>query len=247
MLHDDINSEADNLFRWFQTLKFDPKRSVPQVSMTIDIDIKKSEDIRRKFNESLPKHESVSLTHVLIKAVALKLIEFPLLFSLFDRSKAVISDKVRINLPIAHGNHVEYCVIDSPESKSLVNIAYEVRAEQDRISNNKGTFKVNIQRLLKIPVFLRSFIAKKIIGSHINTYKSYGNFPITNFGSFKVKNGVPIIMSPITGAMCLGLVNNFLLPVTLVFDHRIIDGAYGGNFLNSLKELLEKEPQLLFI
>jgi len=243
---DDSNSEADNLFRWFQTLKFDRKRWVPEVSMAIDIDIIKLEVLRRNYNENIQKLENVSLTHVLIKAVAVKLIESPFLYSLFDGKKVVLSEKVRINLPIAQGNHVEYAIIDSPESKSVVNIAREVREEQDRINHKKGTFYLNILRLLKIPAFLRSFIAKRLIGSYKNTYKQYGNFPITNFGSFKVKNGIPIIMSPIVSAICLGLVQNFQLPVTLVFDHRVIDGAYGGNFMNSLKVLLEQEPQLLF-
>jgi pyruvate/2-oxoglutarate dehydrogenase complex dihydrolipoamide acyltransferase (E2) component len=37
-----------------------------------------------------------------------------------------------------------------------------------------------------------------------------------------------------------------ILPITMVFDHRPIDGSYCGRFLNSLKDLVESNADALF-
>ena len=90
-------------------------------------------------------------------------------------------------------------------------------------------------------------------------YNRYGNFPITNFGSFGVKNGTPILSSPMIAVLCCGMIQSEpvtskdgglaskeILPVTLVFDHRPIDGAYGGRFLSRLKNVMESEIDTVF-
>jgi hypothetical protein len=72
----DIHLENDQRFRRFQTVKFIRKHWVPLVSVTMDSDSKRPEETRKDFNESLQKSDCISLTQVLRKAVAIKLI-FP--------------------------------------------------------------------------------------------------------------------------------------------------------------------------
>jgi pyruvate/2-oxoglutarate dehydrogenase complex dihydrolipoamide acyltransferase (E2) component len=239
--------ERDDLFRSFQTRKFDRRRSVPAVSMTVDVDIGKLESIRGAGNEGRPKHEGISLTHVLIKAAALALKDFPLLFSAFDGRKVVRADALKINLPVAEGCHVEYVVIESPELKTLACIASEVRGEIARIRGGTGTFYETLRKSMMAPLFVRKMI-DGIPGARVRSFnRHYGNFPLTNFGSFGVNSGVPVISSPVIGALCAGMAQEHgILPLTLVFDHRSVDGAYGGGFLRALKRSLESDPERLF-
>ena len=79
----------------------------------------------------------------------------------------------------------------------------------------------------------------------------YGNFPISNFGTFHIPNGILALSKPVVAGLCIGEMNSFLkmkekeivavefIQLTLSFDHRVVDGAYAGKFLNDLKDLLE--------
>ena len=251
--------KRENLFRMFQVEKFNRRRSVPCVSMMIDIDIGRLEEARSSHNGGLQKNESITLTHVLIKAVSLALKDYPMLYGYFCGGKVILSEKIKINVPVSEGNHVEYVVIESPECKSLSDIASEVREEVKRIRSGTGTFYLVLKRLFALPRLFR-FIASNVPSISIrNTYRNYGNFPITNFGSFGAKIGIPAISAPIIGVLCLGMIQRVssenagkmpnaaaILPVTMVFDHRPIDGAYCGRFLKSLKDLVEGNADDLF-
>lgn len=182
-----------------------------------------------------------------------------MLYGYFNGRKVILSEMIRINLPVSEGNHVEYVVIESPQDKSLADIAGEVGQEVQRIRSGTGTFYLVLKRLFALPRLIRA-ISSNLPSINIrNTYRHYGNFPITNFGSFGAKSGIPIISAPIVGVLCLGMIqkdgsestgamspSSTRLPLTLVFDHRPIDGAYCGKFLNALKRLVEDGANSIF-
>jgi len=228
--------------------------------MTVDINLGMLQEVRNAYNKKRQETDSITLTHVLIKAVAIVLKDFPALYGFFDGSKIKLSDKLKINLPVSEGNHVEYVVIESPEIKSLPDIASEVREEVERIRSGIGTFYLILKKLFRLPKLIRSIVTNMPLIYLQNTYKNYGNFPITNFGSFGVKNGIPVISAPIISALCLGMIQDSqndnaensrttkpVMSVTMVFDHRPIDGAYCGKFLKSLKNLIECNANSIFI
>ena len=80
-------------------------------------------------------------------------------------------------------------------------------------------------------------------------------FSITNFGVFGVSIGTPIINQPNSGILGIGAIKKHpvviesdgvdsiairnMMILSLGFDHRLIDGAGGANFLNSIKIRLE--------
>lgn len=242
--------EREKLFRQFQVEKFGRSRSVPGVSMTIDIAITGIQQRRKSYNSGVAEADRITLTHVLVKSVSMALIEFPDLYGLFNGSRVVPSKQIRINLPIAENNHVEYLIIRSPESKRLHEIAKEVREGTSKVREGVGDFYLRLKMLFRLPRCLRRFVTNFTPLSVRLAYKSYGNFPITNFGSFGVKNGTPVLSTPMIGVLCVGMIQTMelteVLPVTLVFDHRPIDGAYGGRFLNRLKVLMEAEVDSVF-
>ena len=83
-----------------------------------------------------------------------------------------------------------------------------------------------------------------------------GTFTITNPGGFGTFHGTPIISQPQVGILgtyalvkrpwvvqdALGqdvIAIRPLMNITLTYDHRLVDGAYGGQFLRDLRERLE--------
>ena len=84
-----------------------------------------------------------------------------------------------------------------------------------------------------------------------------GLFTITNLGMFGVEEFSAIINPPEAAILAVGAIREGvavengemyptrLMTVTLSSDHRIIDGVLAAQFLQILKELLEKPEQLI--
>jgi 2-oxoglutarate dehydrogenase E2 component (dihydrolipoamide succinyltransferase) len=82
-----------------------------------------------------------------------------------------------------------------------------------------------------------------------------GTFTITNFGSYNNLAGTPIINQPQAAILGTGAVRKMpavletsdgdviairqIMILSLSYDHRVIDGALAGKFLNRVKEILE--------
>lgn len=85
-----------------------------------------------------------------------------------------------------------------------------------------------------------------------------GSFTITNYGAVGASFGVPVIKHPEAGILGVGaivkkplviddeIVIRSVLPLSLSFDHRIIDGADAGRFVGEVKKLLAN-PELLLL
>jgi pyruvate dehydrogenase E2 component (dihydrolipoamide acetyltransferase) len=84
-----------------------------------------------------------------------------------------------------------------------------------------------------------------------------GTFTITNIGSLGGQYATPIINYPECAILALGRITDKpvavdgkieirkMLPVSLAFDHRIIDGAEAARFVNDVKKHLENPEMLL--
>jgi len=85
-----------------------------------------------------------------------------------------------------------------------------------------------------------------------------GTFTITNYGSIRGNWGTPLINYPEVAILGVGRIFEKLdikggkvfvskiLPLSLSFDHRLIDGAYAARFMQTLIEHLE-DPDLILI
>lgn len=84
-----------------------------------------------------------------------------------------------------------------------------------------------------------------------------GSFTITNYGAVGASFGVPVIRHPEAGILGVGaivkkpvvkddeIVIRSVLPLSLSFDHRVLDGADAGRFVALVKHLLENPKVLL--
>ena len=84
-----------------------------------------------------------------------------------------------------------------------------------------------------------------------------GTFTISNVGSYGGRFATPIINYPEVGILAAGrsfekvmakdgmIFAGTALPLSLSCDHRVVDGAEGARFLNTVKKLLEDPNSLL--
>ena len=86
-----------------------------------------------------------------------------------------------------------------------------------------------------------------------------GTFTITNYGAFGTTYGTPIINYPEVAILGTGKIMDTpmvidgkieprkMLPLSLTFDHRALDGAAAAKFMNELKKWLENPETLLLL
>jgi pyruvate dehydrogenase E2 component (dihydrolipoamide acetyltransferase) len=242
-------TQGDIIIRHFQMHKFRSEVISPTVNMTININADRMIEMKNMTNSINTHITHVTITHIIIKAVAETLIKYPILYSSFNGQEVIENPELAINIPVDIEKHVEYIVIHRPESKPLLDISAECIKELNMIRSGNGEFINCIKRMgtssdtsFNNPIeFLR---------------QHYGNFVISNFGSFNIDSGAGVLSQPMIGSLCVGAVKsavhresnewveNMNLPLTLSFDHRALDGAYGGRFLNELKELLENPDSI---
>jgi 2-oxoisovalerate dehydrogenase E2 component (dihydrolipoyl transacylase) len=87
---------------------------------------------------------------------------------------------------------------------------------------------------------------------------SGSTFTITNFGALGLDDGIPMINPPEAAILGVGairrrphVVDDEVMPrstatLTLVFDHRVLDGAEAGRYLGELRALIEAPELALF-
>jgi pyruvate/2-oxoglutarate dehydrogenase complex dihydrolipoamide acyltransferase (E2) component len=253
-----IMTQQDIMFRNYQIRKFDNKKMVPTVTMMININVSRMIDLKKEANNSEISDLHITITHIIMKAVADVLIKFPILYSFFNGSKIIDNPELVLNIPVDIQNHVEYITIHRPDSKTLLEIANECFNELEKIHNNEGDFMKCIQHMNSIPFWIKKLHALISDGTIDFLRQHYGNFVISNFGSFNIDNGSLALSQPMIAGLCInaispvismninGYITTMNLPLSIAFDHRAVDGAYVGKFLNEVKKLLES-PEKLFV
>lgn len=213
------------------------KRTSPHVTSFIDADVTRMMIWRNSIKEKfLTVHgQKLTLTPVFIDAAAKALQEFPMVNISVDGDKIIIKKNINIGMATAlpNGNLI-VPVIRNANEKNLTGLAKAVNDLAERARNNK----------LK---------PDEIAG---------GTFTVTNFGSYNNLSGTPIINQPQAAILGTGAVRKmpavletadgdviairYIMILSLSYDHRVIDGALAGKFLNRLKELLEDySPDLI--
>lgn len=201
-----------------------------QVTAMEDINVTKLAKIREQENKTLEK-QNTKLTFLpfITKAVIAALKENPILNSSLVDEDIIIKKYYNIGIAVETELGLMVPVIKRAEDKSILQITQEITnlAEQCR------TRKIDIMDLQ---------------GS---------TFTLTNYGSIGGNYGTPIINPGEAAILGLGRITEQpiveqgkikiakILPVSLTFDHRILDGAQAARFLESLKMYLEDPDHLL--
>ncbi|MDX8430687.1 MAG: dihydrolipoamide acetyltransferase family protein [Candidatus Algichlamydia australiensis] len=199
----------------------------PHATLVAEIDITNIKNSIAANKESFQKEHGckLTITSYVAHAISQAITKFPLLNASVDHDHIVL--KRHINLGIAV----------SVKEGILVPVIPQI----DKLSHPEVA-----QKLADLAAKARSQTLKpdEVQGSTIT---------MTNFGMSGVKIGIPIIHHPEVAIIGMGAIEKkvvaneddsfgvrSVIHISLTFDHRIIDGMYGCDFLGSLKTMLEK-------
>jgi pyruvate dehydrogenase E2 component (dihydrolipoamide acetyltransferase) len=206
-------------------------KHVAEVTIWEDADISELEQIRTR-ERKRAEATGVKLTYLpyLIKASIAALKAHPYLNASLDEQAEQIVLKKYFNIGIAvdTSDGLIVFVIKEADRKNILDLAREAAALADKAR----------QRKIDLP---------ELRGS---------TFTITNYGVVGASYGTPIINHPEVAILGLGkiedravvrdgqIVVRKIMPLSLAFDHRVIDGVEAGRFLGVVIEHLEK-PELI--
>ena len=201
--------------------------TAPHFYVTVSIDMDAAIVARTKMNEVAPI--KISFNDLVVKACAIALKQHPAINSSWLGDKIRYNEHVNIGIAVAVDEGLLVPVVRFADGKSLSRISAEVKD------------------------FAQKAKAKKLQPSDWEG----STFTISNLGMFGVDEFTAIINPPdscilaVSGIQQVPVVKNGavvpgnVMKVTLSCDHRVVDGATGAAFLQTLKSLLEEPVRLL--
>jgi len=204
-----------------ERLGFSARTAVP-VTLTIEADTTKLLSLKDKENH-------ISFTAFAVRAAALALQRHPMMNSTIEGEEITTYSEINISVAINTEQGLVAPVIQNANKKS----AREINAEIEQLSQKARENRLTIEDL------------------------TGGTFTITNLGAFDVESFAPVINPPQCAILGLGRVaykpfaagdrvsTRPSTTLTLVFDHRIVDGVPAARFLRDVKKNLEDTETLL--
>lgn len=213
---------ADNMLK--------SKKTAPHVTSFIEADVTELVTWRENIKKQFIEHVGVNLTYtaIITSVVAKTLKEFPRINSSVDGDKILIKKEINVGIATAltNGNLI-VAVIKQADKENLRGLALKISDLTQRARENK-------------------LQPTEIKGS---------TFTITNIGQYNSLTGTPIINLPEVAILAVGTIKKKpavvkyqgesgigirdIVVLSLTYDHRIIDGALGGGFLNKIAWQLE--------
>jgi pyruvate dehydrogenase E2 component (dihydrolipoamide acetyltransferase) len=207
--------------------------NAPRVVNFDDADVTELEAFRQTSKDDYASR-GIKLTTMpfLIKAVATALRHHPALNAVIDTENEQIIYKDYVNLGIAMDTErgLVVPVLKEADRMSIPDIAYALSEMSSRVRNND--FSVNDLR--------------------------GGTFSISNLGSIGGTYSTPIINVPEVAILLVGrsrklamvmdddsIKPRLMMPLSLAYDHRLVDGATAARFLNDVIAYLEAPSRLL--
>lgn len=201
-------------------------RTSPHVAAVHEVDMTAVVRHRQEHAVEFEKKNGFKLTFTpyIADAVVKALKKYPMLNSSVEGDKIIKKHVINLGLAVAADNGLIVPVIKHAEKKNFTDLARSVNEV------------VNRTRM------------KKLTPDDIQG----GSFTISNYGVFGTTFGTPLINQPQVAILGTGAITKRPVVVddaiairsiaffTLSFDHRIIDGAMGGMFMEALVDSLER-------
>ncbi len=207
---------------------------IPHVTQFDKTDITEFEKDRKELSKKVEEHGAkLTVTGILIKIIAEGMKKFPQFNSSIDMDKMEVIYKKYINIGVAVDTEYGLLVpvIKNVDKKNLI----EISVELNQLAQKARDKKLSLDEM------------------------QGGCFTITNLGGIGGTYFTPIINSPEVAILGISRGNyepvynkegkfepRLMLPLSLSYDHRIIDGADAIRFLRWVCEALE-EPLKIFM
>ncbi len=207
-------------------------RTIPMVTQNDLADITHLEDGRKRIVDGLPKGAAkITWTVLAVKAVVAALKEFPNFNASFDMNagELIVKKFYHIGIAVDTERGLVVPVIRDADKKSIRDIAAEVASLADKSRTGKLT---------------------------IDEMRG-GTFTITNLGGIGGTSFTPIVNYPEVAILGMSrsamqpvvrdgqVVARLMMPLSLTYDHRVIDGADGARFTTRLVQLFSDPMRLL--
>ena len=204
------------------------KFSAPHFYLTIEISMGRASDARQRILEM--SGEKVSFNDMVVKACAMALRKHPAVNSSWMGDKIRRNHHIHVGVAVAVSEGLLVPVIRHTDLKSMTQINAEVKV-----------------------------LAAKAKDKKLQPDEMQGNtFTISNLGMFGIEEFTAIINPPDACILAIGaiiekpiiqngqVVAGKMMKVTLSCDHRVVDGATGAQFLQTVKQYLE-EPMMMLV
>ena len=206
------------------------KKVSPHVTNVVEVDVTKLVRWREKNKDAFFRREGVKLTYmpVITEAVAKALAAYPQVNVSVDGYNILFKKHINVGIAVSlnDGNLIVPVVHDA-DRLNLNGLAVDIDSLALKARDNK-------------------LMPEDIDG---------GTFTITNFGTFKSLFGTPIINQPQVAILGVGYIEKkpavietpegdtiairHKMYLSLSYDHRVVDGMLGGNFLHFIADYLE--------
>ena len=203
------------------------KFTAPEFYLTMVIDMDAAVAARTRINENA--QVKISYNDMVLKACAVALKKHPAINSSWQGDKIRVNHHVNIGVAVAVEDGLLVPVVRFADIKSLTQITKEVKEYAQKAKDKK-----------------------------LQPTDWEGNtFTISNLGMFGIDEFTAIINPPDSCILAVGgisqvpvvkngnVVPGHIMKVTLTCDHRVVDGATGAAFLQTLKSLLEEPLRML--
>ena len=220
-----------NMQRLMADHMVESKRISPHVALASDVDMTAVVRFRDRHADAFKAREGISLTFMpfVAEAVIRALKDFPLVNSSIDGGSVLIKNFVNLGIAVAlEDGGLIVPVVKGADALNSVGLARGIADVAGRARK------------------------KRLQPEEIQD----GTFTITNFGVFGNVWGIPIINQPQVAILGVGSLQKkpvvierdgedviairSMMTLSLSFDHRIVDGAMGGQFLGRVARYLEE-------
>ena len=193
-------------------------QSSAQLTITTEVDVTQLIDRRQEVRQDF----NATYTDFIVQACAHALKQHPRMNASLEGNTIHLNNHIHVGLAVALDEGLIVPVVRDTDKKSLRDIAEEAKtlAEKARASQLK---------------------LEEVSG---------GTFTVSNLGMYGVDSFTPIINAPQSGILGVGRIvekpviyrgevtRRSMLVLSLTFDHRVIDGAPAGAFLQTVADLL---------
>jgi len=206
------------------------KAPVPHFYLTIEVDMRRAKELRESAN-LLDAQLKLSYNDIILKACAAALREHPAVNASFRGDAVRYFNRVHVGMAVAvEGGGLITPVIRDCDRKSLQDISREAKDLAARAR-------------------IRKLNPEEYVGA---------TFSVSNLGMLGIEEFAAIINPPEGAILAVGAVGEKPVVVdgrieagwrcrlTLSCDHRVVDGATGATFLQTLKGILENPVYLAF-
>ncbi|HEY2823521.1 MAG TPA: dihydrolipoamide acetyltransferase family protein [Candidatus Acidoferrum sp.] len=201
------------------------KHVSPHVYSVDEIDMTKVAAIRAKSRDEFEKRYETKLTYMpfFVKAAVAGLRAYPTMNASLDGTNVILHKEINVGMAVALDWGLIVPVIKNADEKNILGIQRNLNDLAERARSKK----------LKPEEVQES------------------TFSITNPGVFGGLFGLPVISQPNVGILGLGAIEKrpvvindsiairSMCYVTLIYDHRVVDGAVAHQFLHKVKDTLE--------